>query len=260
MSDASSLFKDPNGVYTFTLSRPEAMNALNRALVEDMLEAANAVRDDPAARAVIVVGLGDRAFSAGADLKERAGLRSVQVAEAVASISRAMQAIAAIPVPTIAAINGVALGGGFELALACDIRIASTTATMGLPETTLAIIPGGGGTQRLPRIAGEARAKELIFTGRRISAGDALTYGIVHEVAAPDELRMRAQTVARTIASNSPVAVRAAKEAIGRGLGMPLEQGLQLEQEMYGRTVPTKDRLEGLEAFREKRAPVYRGE
>jgi enoyl-CoA hydratase/carnithine racemase len=171
-----------------------------------------------------------------------------------------MQAVATIPVPTIAAINGVALGGGFELALACDIRIASSIAVAGLPETTLAIIPGGGGTQRLPRIAGEARAKELIFTGRRISAGEALDYGIVHEVVAPDELRARVQAVARAIASNGPVAVRAAKEAIVRGLEMPLVQGLALELEMYSRTVPTKDRVEGLEAFREKRAPVYRGE
>src|SRR6266568_3098111 len=217
MSDASSLEKGADGVYIFTLARPEAMNALDRGLVEALLEASNAVRDDPDARATIFVGLGDRAFSAGADLKERAGLGSIEVAEAVASISRAMQAVAEIPVPTIAAINGAALGGGFELALACDIRIASTAAVMGLPETTLAIIPGGGGTQRLPRIAGEGRAKELIFTGRRISAADALQYGIVHEVAAPDELRMRALAVARAIASNGPIAVRAAKEAIVRG-------------------------------------------
>ena len=260
MSEAGSLEKGPDGVYTFTLARPDAMNALNRELVELIAEASNAVRDDPDARATIFVGLGDRAFSAGADLKERAGLGSVEVAEAVASISRAMQAVAEIPVPTIAAINGVALGGGFELALACDIRIASTAAVMGLPETTLAIIPGGGGTQRLPRIAGEGRAKELIFTGRRISAADALQYGVVHEVAAPDELRMRALAVARAIASNGPIAVRAAKEAIVRGMEMPLNEGVTLENELYGRTVPTKDRLEGLEAFREKRAPVYRGE
>ena len=260
MTGVSSLEKNAEGIYTFTLSRPDAMNALNRELVESILEASNAVRDDDGARAAIFIGLGDRAFSAGADLKERAGLGSIEVAEAVASISRAMQSVAEIPVPTIAAINGVALGGGFELALACDIRIASTTATMGLPETTLAIIPGGGGTQRLPRIAGESRAKELIFTGRRISAGDALQYGILHEVTAPDELRLRAQAIARQIASNGPVAMRAAKEAIVRGLGMPLVQGLALELEMYGRTVGTQDRLEGLEAFREKRAPVYRGE
>ncbi|TMK54026.1 MAG: enoyl-CoA hydratase [Actinobacteria bacterium] len=260
MSEAGSIEKGPDGVYTFTLARPDAMNALNRELVELIAEASNAVRDDPDARATIFVGLGDRAFSAGADLKERAGLGSIEVAEAVASISRAIQAVAEIPVPTIAAINGAALGGGFELALACDIRIASTAAVMGLPETTLAIIPGGGGTQRLPRVAGEGRAKELIFTGRRISAADALQYGIVHEVAAPDELRMRALAVARTIASNGPIAVRAAKEAIVRGLEMPLNEGVTLENELYGRTVPTKDRLEGLVAFREKRAPVYRGE
>jgi len=236
MSEAGSIEKGPDGVYTFTLARPDAMNALNRELVELIAEASNAVRDDPDARATIFVGLGDRAFSAGADLKERAGLGSVEVAEAVASISRAMQAVAEIPVPTIAAINGVALGGGFELALACDIRIASTAAVMGLPETTLAI------------------------TGRRISAADALQYGIVHEVATPDELRMRALAVARAIASNGPIAVRAAKEAIVRGMEMPLNEGVTLENELYGRTVPTKDRLEGLEAFREKRAPVYRGE
>jgi enoyl-CoA hydratase len=260
MSPASSFDKDPEGICHFRLSRPEAMNAINRELIEELLEAASALRDDTGARAVIFSGLGDRAFSAGADLKERAGLGSVEVAEAVASISRAMQAVGEIPVPTIAAINGVALGGGLELALACDIRIASTTAVLGLPETTLAIIPGGGGTQRLPRIAGEGRARELIFTGRRISAAEALQYGIVQEVAAPDELRGRALAVARTIAANGPLAVRAAKEAIARGSELPLDEALGLETELYGRTVPTKDRLEGLEAFREKRPPVYRGE
>jgi len=260
MSDASAFEKDPDGVYRFTLSRPEAMNALDRELVEALLEAASALRDDPAARAVIFSGLGDRAFSAGADLKERAGLGSIEVAEAVAAISRAMQAVGEIPVPTIAAINGVALGGGLELALACDIRIASTTAVLGLPETTLAIIPGGGGTQRLPRLIGPGRASELIFTGRRISAGEALQYGIVHEIVSPDEVRGRALQLARSIAANGPVAVRAAKVAIVRGLELPLDQGLSLETELYGRTVPTKDRLEGLEAFREKRPPVYRGE
>ncbi len=260
MSEAGALEKTADGIYRFTLSRPEAMNALNRELVEALLEAASALHGDPVVRAVIFCGLGDRAFSAGADLKERAGLGSVEVAEAVAAISRAMQAVGEIPVPTIAAINGVALGGGLELALACDIRLASSSAVLGLPETTLAIIPGGGGTQRLPRIAGEGRAKELIFTGRRISAAEALQYGIVHEIAAPDELRGRASQLARTIAANGPVAVRAAKEAIARGMELPLGQGFALENEMYGRTVPTKDRLEGLEAFREKRAPVYRGE
>ena len=260
MSEGFAFARDPDGVCRFTLARPEAMNALNRAMVEAITHAATAARDDVEARVVIVDALGDRAFCAGADLKERAGMNDEQVADTVAGISRAMRAVEEIPVPTIAAINGAALGGGFELALACDIRIASSAASMGLPETTLAIIPGGGGTQRLPRIAGLARAKELIFTGRRISAGEALQFGIVHEVVAADELRPRASALGRTIAANGPIAVRAAKEAITRGMELPLEEAIALEQELYKRTIPTKDRREGLEAFREKRPPVYRGE
>jgi enoyl-CoA hydratase len=211
-------------------------------------------------RVVIIAALGDRAFSAGADLKERAGMDVDAVAAAVARISQAMRAVEAIPVPTIASISGAALGGGFELALACDIRIAAASAVLGLPETTLAIIPGGGGTQRLPRVAGVARAKELIFTGRRISATEALQYGVVHEVVAPDDLAARVAAVANTIAANGPVAVRAAKEAVVRGIELPPDEGLSLEQELYRRTIRTKDRTEGLEAFREKRLPVYRGE
>jgi len=260
MSDPTTFERDPDGVCRFTLARPEAMNALNRDTVEAILRASTSVRDDGSARIVIFSALGDRAFCAGADLKERTGMSEEQVADAVRRISEAMQAVAGIPVPTIAAINGAALGGGFELALACDIRIASSTATLGLTETTLAIIPGGGGTQRLPRVAGVARAKELIFTGRRISAAEALQFGIVHEIVPPDELRTRAATLAKAIASNGPIAVRAAKEAIARGVEMPLEQAVRLEHELYLRTIPTKDRREGLEAFRDKRAPVYRGE
>lgn len=252
--------RNPDGIYRLTLVRPDAMNALNAETVAALMETASSLHTDPAARVVIVVGLGDRAFSAGADLKERAGMRADEAAAAVAAISRAIQAVAAIPVPTIAAINGAALGGGLELALACDIRIAASTAILGLPETTLAIIPGGGGTQRLPRVAGIARAKELIFTGRRFSAADALGYGIIHEVVAPDELRTRAAALARTIASNGPIAVRAAKEAIVRGAEMSVQDGISLEQELYARTIDTKDRLEGLAAFREKRPPVYLGE
>jgi enoyl-CoA hydratase/carnithine racemase len=260
MTDPTTFEREPGGVRLFTLARPEAMNALNRSTVGAIMAAASEVRDDRDARVVIFTGLGDRAFSAGADLKERAGLGDSEVADAVRAISRAMQAVADIPIPTIAAINGAALGGGLELALACDIRIASSSATLGLPETTLAIIPGGGGTQRLPRIAGIARATELIVTGRRISAGEALGYGIVHEVVAPGELGARAATLARTIAANGPIAVRAAKEAITRGIDMPLADAISLEHELYRRTIPTKDRAEGLAAFRDKRAPVYRGE
>jgi len=260
MTDPTTFERDANGVRRFTLARADAMNALNRATVDAMKQAAANLGGDPDARVVIFGALGDRAFCAGADLKERAGMNEDEVADAVSRISEAMQAVAAIPVPTIAAINGAAFGGGFELALACDIRIASSSAPLGLTETTLAIIPGGGGTQRLPRIAGVARAKELIFTGRRISAAEALQYRIVHEVVAPEELRTRVDAIARVISANGPIAVRAAKEAIVRGMEMPLEQAIALEHELYLRTIPTKDRLEGLEAFREKRPPVYRGE
>jgi enoyl-CoA hydratase len=249
-----------DGIRIFTLTRPQAMNSLSGALVDGLLSSAADVSQDRNARAVIFTGAGDRAFSAGADLKERAGLGSDEVAVAVAKIAAATRAIAAVPVPTIAAINGAAFGGGLELALACDIRIASSSATLGLTETTLAIIPGGGGTQRLPRLIGAGRAKDLIFTGRRINAAEALQYGIVEEVVAPEELRARAIQVAGRIAAAGPIAVRAAKEAIDRGMELPLDEALALETELYGRTIGTKDRLEGLEAFREKREPQYRGE
>jgi enoyl-CoA hydratase/carnithine racemase len=249
-----------DGIRIFTLTRPQAMNALNGALVEGLIAKAAELAADDTARAVIFTAAGDRAFSAGADLKEREGLGSDQVARAVARISEATRAVAQIPVPTIAAMNGAAFGGGLELALACDIRIASSSASMGLTETTLAIIPGGGGTQRLPRLIGVGRAKELIFTGRRITAAEAMEYGIVHEVVAPDELRARATQIATRIAAAGPIAVRAAKEAIDRGIERPLDEALALETELYGRTIDTKDRLEGLAAFREKREPHYRGE
>jgi methylglutaconyl-CoA hydratase len=250
----------PPGITTITLNRPEAMNALNRPIVEGLLTETERLAADRDVRVVVFTGAGDRAFCAGADLKERAGLGSDQVAEAVAQIARATRAVAGIPVPTIAAMNGSAFGGGLELALACDIRIASSSATMGLPETTLAIIPGGGGTQRLPRLIGPGRANELIFTGRRISAAEAQEYGLLEETCGTEEVMVRALQLAEAIASNGPIAVRAAKEAVRRGLEMPLGEGLAFETEMYGRTIDTKDRLEGLAAFKEKRKPNYSGE
>jgi len=249
----------PDGITTITLNRPEAMNALSRAMVDGLLEEAQRLKGDESARVAVFTGAGDRAFCAGADLKERAGLGSDQVAEAVAQIARATRAIGDIPVPTIAAMNGSAFGGGLEIALACDIRIASSSATMGLTETTLAIIPGGGGTQRLPRLIGAGRASELIFTGRRISAAEAMEYGLLEEVCGTEEVMVRALQLADAIASNGPIAVRAAKEAIRRGSEMPLGEALAFETEMYARTIDTKDRLEGLAAFMEKRKPKYLG-
>lgn len=246
-------------VVTVTLARPDAANSFSRAMLEELWAAGASVADDASVRAVIFTGAGEKAFCAGADLKERASMTPDEVVATVTLIRETISAVARLPMPTIAAINGAALGGGTELALACDIRLASSTATMGLTETTLAIIPGGGGTQRLARLVGPGRAKELIFTGRRITAGDALTYGIVEEVCAPEDLRGRALELARTIARNGPIAVRAAKEAIDRGGDLPLDEALRLETTLYARTIETEDRTEGLQAFAEKRAPVYRG-
>jgi enoyl-CoA hydratase/carnithine racemase len=249
--------RDEN-IVTLTLNRPEAGNSFSRAMLAAFADAIASLREDRDARALILTAAGDRIFCAGADLKERAGMSVDDVKTAVTTIRETISAFAALPMPVIAALNGAALGGGTELALACDIRVASPSATLGLTETTLAIIPGGGGTQRLPRLVGPGRAKELIFTGRRVDANEALRIGLVEEVA--DDPLARAREIAMRIAANGPVAVRAAKEAVDRGLRLPLEEALRLETELYGRTIETKDRTEGLTAFREKRAPRYTGE
>jgi methylglutaconyl-CoA hydratase len=178
----------------------------------------------------------------------------------VFGLRSAFSSLADLPVPSIAAIEGAALGGGLELALACDLRFAGSDALLGLPETGLAIIPGAVGTQRLPRVVGVARAKELIFTGRKLSAAQAAAIGLVNEAVPAGAALARALATAALICHNGPVAVRAAKVAIDRGMDGALAQGLAIEQACYAQVIPTKDRLEGLAAFREKRAPVYRGE
>lgn len=246
-------------VATITIDRPEVANCLDFATLLALRETIDRVAGDAEARAVIVTGTGEKAFCAGADLKERATMTPEQVRLFIQTIREALSLVSRLPQPTIAAVNGGAFGGGTELALACDIRVMSSTATMGLTETTLAIIPGGGGTQRLPRLVGPGRAKELIFTGRRVAAEEALRIGLVEEVCEPDSLLARARELAATIAANGPIAVRAAKEAIVRGMELPIEEALRLETELYDRTIESEDRLEGLAAFREKRAPRYRG-
>lgn len=178
----------------------------------------------------------------------------------IETIRDTLQQVATLPQPTIAAINGAAFGGGLELALACDLRIAAAGAHMGLTETSLGIIPGGGGTQRLARLVGPGRAKELILSARRVSAADAARFGLVEEVVDPTDFGRRVRALAQAIADNAPIAVRAAKEAIDRGLELPLLEGLALETSLYGRTLNTRDRLEGLRAFAEKRRPEYRGD
>ncbi|WP_448384350.1 enoyl-CoA hydratase [Desulfosoma sp.] len=242
-----------------TLNRPEVMNSFNFAMLRGLQEKIEALRFDPEIRVVIITGAGDKAFCAGADLKERATLSDIQVKEFIHTIRNLFTAVEYLPKPVIAAVNGVALGGGTELALACDIRIAASTATMGLTETRLAIIPGAGGTQRLPRLVGRGKAKELIFTGRRVGAEEALQIGLVNSVVAPEKLMEACLEMAAMICETGPIAIQQAKYAINYGLETDLHTGLAIESNAYWITIPTEDRLEGLAAFREKRKPVYKG-
>jgi enoyl-CoA hydratase/carnithine racemase len=247
------------GVRLLTLSRPQAMNALSSALLAELCAAVAQLASDTAVRAVIITGDGERAFCAGADLKERREMTPAQAKEAVASIRSAVEAIASLPMPTLAAIRGVALGGGLELALACDLRVVATDATLGLTETRLAIIPGAGGTQRLARLIGPGRAKELIFTGRRLTGEQALAYGIAEHVCPAATVLERSQELAEQIAAGGPLALRQAKRAIDGGLQLPLMEGLAWEMRAYDELFATEDRVEGLRAFAEKRPPHYRG-
>jgi enoyl-CoA hydratase/carnithine racemase len=208
---------------------------------------------------LVVSGTGDKAFCAGADLKERAGLSPEKVREYIYTIRNLFTAIEYLNKPVIAAVNGIALGGGTELALASDIRVVATTASMGLTETRLAIIPGAGGTQRLPRLVGKGKAKELIFTGRRVNAVEALDIGLANKICEPSELLAECRNMAAMICETGPIAIEQAKYAINYGLETDLQTGLAIESNAYWVCIPTEDRLEGLTAFREKRKPVFKG-
>lgn len=253
------ILEEKNQAAVLTLNRPKVMNCLNFDLLFALRDQIEALQFRSDIRCVIITGEGDRAFCAGADLKERAGLTPDEVKKFILTIRNLLTAIQHLPMPVIAAVNGIALGGGTEVALASDIRIASETATMGLTETRLAIIPGGGGTQRLPRIVGVAKAKELIFTGRRVDAAEASSIGLVNQVAAPDKLMDTCLGIANMIAETGPIAVEMAKYAIDKGIETDLATGLAIESNAYRVTIPTEDRTEGLTAFREKRKPVYKG-
>jgi enoyl-CoA hydratase/carnithine racemase len=260
MSDNVLRLEEKDGVLWLTLNRPQVMNSFNFDLLRALKAQIDGIRFRPEIRVVIITGAGEKAFCAGADLKERATLPPLQVKEFIFTIRDLFSSIENLNKPVIAAVNGVALGGGTELALACDIRIASASASMGLTETRLAIIPGAGGTQRLPRLIGRGKAKELIFTGRRVPAEEALTIGLVNQVCAPDQLRKTCDAMAAEICETGPIAIEQAKYAINHGLETDLHTGLAIESNAYWVTIPTQDRLEGLAAFREKRKPVYKGE
>ncbi len=259
MSDQVLLAEEKDGVAVLTLSRPKVMNSFNFALLHALKKQIEALQFKVGIRVIIITGSGQKAFCAGADLKERATLNEAQVKDFIFTIRNLFTAIEFLNKPVIAAVNGIALGGGTELALACDIRIAATSATMGLSETRLAIIPGAGGTQRLPRLIGRGKAKELIFTGRRVDAHEALQIGLVNQVYEQDALMDACRKMAAMICETGPIAIEQAKYAINYGLETDLHTGLNIESKAYWVTVPTEDRLEGLAAFQENANRDIRG-
>lgn len=259
MSEPLVIVRKEGGIRTLTLNRPDSMNSVSFPMLRELKTALEDVEFDPDARCVIVTGAGDKAFCSGADLKERATLSDLEVRRYIQTIRSTFTVVENLPIPVIAAVNGVAFGGGTELALASDLRLLSDRAVMGLTETSLAIIPGAGGTQRLPRIVGTAKAKELIFLARRIDAAEALSIGLANWVVPHESLLAEAARIAQAICQNGPVALRLAKRAIDRGMEMDLGDGLVFESTCYEITIPTEDRKEGLTAFREKRKPVYKG-
>ena len=248
-----------DGVATVTLDRPDVLNAMNEPMRRELTECFTRLAVDDAVRVVVLAGAGERAFSAGADIREFVQPPvPVRFREERKRVDfRAV--MDRCPQPMIAAIRGYALGGGLELALACDIRIAAEDAQLGLTEISLAIIPGGGGTQRLPRLVGRGKALEMILTGARIGAPEALRIGLVERVVPPGEVLAAAQELARALATRAPVALRYAKEAVVRGLELPLAEGLQLENDLATLLRTTEDRLEGARAFLEKREPRFTG-
>jgi enoyl-CoA hydratase len=246
-------------VVTVTLNRPEQMNAMNTAPGEDLLACFDGFQRDRDARAIVFTGAGDRAFCAGGDLKERNEMTDEQWRAQHVIFEQGAFRVLRCPMPVIAAVEGFALAGGCELALLADFIVASETAVFGLPETTLGIFPGIGGTQLLPRVIGTPLAKELIFTGRRIKVDEAKAAGLVNHVVAKGEAKTKATEIATRIAANGPIAVRQAKKAIAYGAETDLDTAMILAIEAYNATVVTEDRLEGVRAFNEKRKPAFKG-
>jgi len=246
-------------VVTVVLDRPEVMNAMNTAMGEDLLACFTALAADPDARAVVFTGSGDKAFCAGGDLKERNEMTDAQWRAQHVVFEQGAMRLLRCPIPVIAAVEGFALAGGCELAILSDFIVAGDTAVFGVPETTLGIFPGIGGTQLLPRILGAPLAKELIFTGRRMKAEEARAAGLVNHLVPAGQARVRATEIATSIARNGPVAVRQAKKAIAYGAETDLETAMILAIEAYNATVVTEDRLEGVRAFNEKRRPQFKG-
>jgi enoyl-CoA hydratase len=246
-----------DGVALITLDRPEVLNALDYATLREVVEALEALDADPGCRCVVITGAGDRAFAAGADIKEMADATPVSLG--VANSFARWERIRRVRVPIIAAVRGYALGGGCELSMACDMVVAADDATFGQPEIKIGIMPGAGGTQRLTRALGKARAMELILTGANLSAREAYERGLVSRLAAREETLGAALDLAREVASMPPLAVRAAKEAVNRAFELSLEAGLEFERRNFFLLFSSEDQKEGMGAFVEKRKPAWKG-
>ncbi|MET0786887.1 MAG: enoyl-CoA hydratase-related protein [Paenisporosarcina sp.] len=253
------IYSKQNNIGYVTINREEAMNCFNYQTLQKLKSVTDSISLDSDIRVVIFTGAGDKSFSAGADLKERRTLTEAEVLRNVKAIRDTFSSIASLPQPTIAAVNGYAFGGGFELMIACDFTIAAKGVMMGLTETSWAIIPGAGGTQRLPRLIGEMKAKELIFTARKFTAEEGLVLGVVLKVVEKESLLGSCEELANNIMKNGPVAVKQAKYAISQGMNTDLQTGLAIESKAYELTIPTTDRTEALKAFSEKRQPIFTG-
>src|ERR1700758_2729045 len=255
-----NILYDKNGpIAKVTLNRPKVLNALNKAVFSELKAAFEDARDDSSVRGVILTGSGDKAFAAGADIAEMANYTAFQAEEATRHAQGVTELIENLGKPVIAAVNGFALGGGCEAAMACTMRIATEHAKFGQPEVKLGLLPGGGGTQRLPRLVGKGRALQLILTGETISAQEAYRIGLVNEVVPAASLIDRAETILKQIAANAPIAVKFSLEAANKGMESSQSEGLALEASYFGICAATEDKKEGTSAFLEKRAPQFHG-
>ncbi|XP_062027678.1 probable enoyl-CoA hydratase 2, mitochondrial [Rosa rugosa] len=248
-----------SGIVEVSLERPQVRNAIGKDMLKGLQNTFEAISKDSSANVLLIRSKVPKAFCAGADLKERKMMSATEVQDFVNNLRATFSFLEVLPIPTIAVIEGAALGGGLEMALSCDLRICGEDAVLGLPETGLAIIPGAGGTQRLPRVVGRSIAKELILTGRKIGGREAMSMGLVNYCVHAGEAHLKALEVARNINEKGPIAIRMAKRAIDQGLEVDRASALALEEECYEQTLHTEDRLEALAAFAEKRKPRYTG-
>ena len=253
------LYEKKGAIAYVTLNRPKVLNALNQETWENLRTAFEDARDDAAVRGVILTGAGDKAFIAGADISELAHVTAVEAEKSSSYGQAVLNLIENLGKPVIAAVNGFALGGGCETAMACTIRVASENAKFGQPEVTLGLIPGGGGTQRLPRLVGKGRALQLILSGEMINAQEAYRIGLVNEVVPAAELITRAEAILNRIFSNAPIAVKYSLDAVNKGLETSQAEGLSLEASLFGLCAGTEDKKEGTSAFLEKRKPQFQG-